>query len=585
MKYLKYYLSALLILIVILVSGGKGVKAFSSNLDFGALSPRFQYLLDEDDVIIPFEFELFEVYDYPSLAEDNDYNLRLIQVNYDGSYVKQLATYRPDFEIVGSTITTTSLDQTAISSDTEDEFIVLYDLPFMAITSVEVNSVTLISDAYEVLYDSDIHQYTIRILFNSSNTGDTITINYTYETETDYRAELYYGWEGLQFDDNNIAFYQLMIDGIVIWSGAVMLPPQDNYLPYGAYGVEVGEFLVEDGEVASDVGGFTDQTQFTSYEDDRYIILHYRIPEALVYPAYMTFRVTDVINNTLIDAFTTETILQVQGGGTTNFKNAFVVIPIDNTISKGLKIDYPVSYNDSYKLLLSDLYVEGSYYFAIDDAGSLLGGSTVVWNIVSDDKDPFELYLAHYELKLDSRQRANFNKNSLVIVEGYTTIMAKDYDVNISFVEPLNSINISYSVEYYADLDLLEGDTSYFTWRVQPLFLPYTLDVSDFNINMKEVYLYGGERGVASDLADLRTSFGMSDSDGGIAFSILILVVINSLLLFVTRATFIFGITNITVVSVLDFFGFVPMWFIMAVILLAILGVKLTSGGGVDSYE
>lgn len=589
MKYLKYYLVLIVVIIGVLVSGDREVNAFGLGFDFGPLSPRFQYLLDENDIIIPFEFELLEIFDSLELAENNDYILNLNQVTYEGYYIKRLEVFRPEFNVYSSDIQYLILTQTALSpSYTDSEFIVLYGLDFIDISSISVNSIVLSETDYNVGFNDDLGEYVIGFVASASILGDTIDITYTKEASTDYVAELYYDWSGLQWGEGtnvNVLFYQLRLDGLVIWSGAVMRHPHDNYLDYDVYGIEIGEFLiVGDGTVDSEVGGFTDQSQFTSYGDDRYIILHYRLPSTLVYPNFMSIRVTDIINNTLVDVFTTEDLLQVQGGNSINFYNSFIIIPIDNTISEGLWIEYPISYNDDYDLLLDEDYTEGSYYFAIDDGGTLLDGASVVWNIVEGDKDPFELYLSHYELNLNSLQRAIFYKNSSLIYDGYTTVLAKDVDVGDSYIDQINESNITYSAQYYPDSDLLEGDSSYFTWRVQPLFMPYSLDVADFSINMKQIYIYGEERGVEADIESLRTIFGMSDEAGGIFISIFTLMFINLGLLFITRVTFIYAVTNVVVVSVLAFFSLIPIWFIMAVILLSALGIKLSSGGA-ESYE
>ena len=114
--------------------------------------------------------------------------------------------------------------------------------------------------------------------------------------------------------------------------------------------------------------------------------------------------------------------------------------------------------------------------------------------------------------------------------------------------------------------------------------MPYSLVTTDFNINMVGYYVYGDERGVEADIESLRTAFGMTDEVGGIIFSIFILFFVNGALLFLTRATFIFAITNIAVIGVLSSLSLIPIWFVMAVLLIAGLGIKLNSGG-VDSYE
>ena len=587
MKYLKFYVLSLIVLIGFIVSGNEEVYAYSINFDFGNNSPRFQYLYDEDNELIPFEFEIFEYFDNALEANNNDFYLSLEQVTYNGEFIKQLSYYnQPDFNVLDSDLDIINFEHTAIGSIIDSEIILLYDIDFNSISNIEVNGVSLSETDYELIYSDYYEGYLIALDYGVSIVGDTITVYYVYDSSNSYVADIYYDWSGLQFNDNNIAFYRLILDETIIWAGAVMLPPQDSYLPYDTYGIEVGDFLVEgDGTVDSDLYGFTDQTQFTSYEDDRYLILHYRIPTASV--ADIKFiKVIDIINNTQFDSISTDDILNMQGGGTVNFANSFIVVPIDGILSDGLATGISF-YDASYDFLSNEGYDEGSYYFSMidpDTGDSFMTGSSVVWNVTTGINLPFDLYLSHDNLNVNSLQRVIFYKYSEIINTGYETKFAKDFNLSDSYVEVLNDTTTGYSVEYYPDEDLLEGETSYFSWRVKPLFMPYSLDVDDFTISMREDYIYGENRGIGAEIETLRTVFGMSDDTGGIIFSIFILVFINGILLFITRENLIYAVSNLAVVGVLSYLSLIPMWFIMAVVLLAFLGFKLNSGGA-DSYE
>ena len=579
MKYFKYVLGLTLVLIGFAVSINKDVEAISINFDFGNLSPRFQYLYDDNDELIPFEFEFFDNFDNPSEVEN--FNVVVEQVTYDGVFIKNLVNEGTDYTILNSTITAVTETYTAVGLLAHIEYLDISYLDYININAVAVGGTVISVDDWSI--DEETNMLTIAP--NITTTGDSIIVTYLKENSDTYRYELNYDWSGLQFDDNNIIFYRVKLDQYILFTGAVMRQPQYN-LTYDVYGVEFGEFLVEENGLVD----FEDQDDFTSHlNTDRYMILHYRIPQALINVyGYKTIVITDIINNTTEETFTTDDILSLQGlsdiTNATDFINSFIVIPLDQTISGGLDTSYDII-DERFNVFLNE-YTEGSYYIGMVEPATpttLLDGSSAVWNIMDDEHNPFEFIQTLSDVSLDQLQRLTFYKHSELIYSGYTTTYARDIYKAIDYSSNINETNYTYAASYYPSDVLSVGDNSYTAWYVEPSFMPYSLDPSDFTIEMDDYYTIVDEAGIAGDIDTMRTMWGMSDSNGAIIFSIVIIAAINIIILMKYKSGFIIAITNLVLVSVLSFLGFIPMWFIMGVVLISILGFMYSMSGGVSN--
>lgn len=577
MKYFKGFLVLIILGVFGLVFKGiEDVKAISINFDFGNNSPRFQYLYDDNDELILFDFEVFDNFDSPDDIEN--INITLDQVTYDGVFIKTLKVFTTDYYIFNSTVLPVTEWYVATEGLIYMENIYIGDLSYIEIQAVQVNAALL--DEIQWYIDGDY----LVIYGNNTTIGDDIVVHYRKEFSDSYKDELIYDWSGLQRDSNEIFFYRVRLDELILLSGAVMEEPQ-NDLTYDTYGIEFNQYLIEDNGLVD----FTDQSDFTNYLDtDRYMILHYRIPQALINVyGNRSIYITDLITNTIEEIYTTDDILSLQMLSditqATDFINSFIVIPLDETVSGGLLTSYDII-DDRFDSFLH-AYEEGSYYIAIFDGATTYYGASAVWNIMQENKDPFELDLSMSEVTLTDLQRVMFHKNSELLYSGYTTTVAQDMSKGVSYVDNINASNYYFSASYYPYELATVGDIITFKWYVEPSFMPYSLDPSDFTIEMEQTYLIIEERGLDADIDTLRTTLGMGDTIGGAIFSIMVIFFINLMLLRLTKSLFIFSIVDLTLVGLFSYLGFLSMWFIMGIVLLALLGIKLAMGSGGGNYE
>ena len=581
---MKKFMYVILFMVIVVLGIGVNIKTdvkaiMTPNFDFEVNSPRFQYLMDDNNILITYDFTLLEYFD--SIDDVSNIVVTLNQVTYDGSYVKRLETFETDFKAVGgSSIDYLTETRTAVGDYTQTEYLMFDDINIIGVTGVTVEGVSLTTSDYAYSEELDA----VVIANSWSTTGNEIIVSYTSVGGSNYYADLVYDWSDIQWEDNNIIFYQLKLSNFVIFTGSVMLPPQNSSLTYGTFGIEIGEFLVED----SGEPDFSDQSDFTSYLiKDEYIIMHYRIPIGYSNQFdYRVIKITDINSNTIEDVFTTTQIAILQGGTTEDFVNSYIIIPLTENIPEGLVTWFP-QINDYYDMFLHNFNV-GSFIFAIEDqtsGNSLLSASSVVINIMEDLKNPFELVALKENISAGDKQRILFYKHNELISTSYSTIYNIDSRTGYSFTSYLNIKDETYSGSIIIPEDAIEDSCSSVYWYLDPIFLPYSLDVTDYTIELEESYCIINQNDFGGKLDNFLIDYAMEDELGSSLFSIIVLIIVNILMLFITKSTFIFSTVNIVVMGGLIALVNIPIWVSIILVLIALLGIKLVVTGGGNSYE
>ena len=576
-------------LLVSMILTGKGlfneVDAVSMNFDYGNISPRFQYLEDDEGVLIPFEFEVFE--EFVNKRDIENIDIRLQQVTYGGRVVRTLHNFTTDYVNSDSYINTPSF--TIPLANVGGMFIInlTYNIPdfdYEYIDKVTIAGNIIDPDYY---FTSESEEY-LYILDTAYVVDDEVKVYYAHELENTYVSQLQYDWSDINWfykvllDYEDIIFYRVVYNELVLITGAVMQTPERE-LTYDVANVEFGTFLVwDDGE--HDPYEFDDYTSYLNKDD--YWILHYRIPQTVIDASeYININITDINTATSEDTFTTNNITSLQGCNTEDCLNSFILIPLDQEISRGLQTSDDV-FNDVFDPFFYE-YEEGSFFIAMTDpfdAGAYLSSATVVWNIMTTSYKPFELGLYKSELSLGDKQRVVFYKNSTLISSSYTTIEAYDYDIDFNFADTLNLTDLDYSITYEHDVDMEEEEVGFFYWELEPIYVPYSLTESDYPIKMLEYYTITEPLTIDGHLENWLIYYAFDTVVGGAIFSAFVLLFVNLLLLMVTREMFVYAFVNIVVVLFLSFTGLIPLWLIIGMFMLGIIGFKLSMSGG-SSYE
>jgi len=576
---MKKIISLFLILLLMLLGFniGKEVKAISLNFEYGNISPRFQYLEDDSGDLILFEGVIYDMFDTPEDIESID--IVLEQVTYEGEFLKNLKIFEIDYELYNSSISTLTSDPFIAGDDIYfEEYLYVKELNYVTINSVYVNGLLLSSGNWELDEAGEF----IKLTASSSDIGDSITVMYRYENSTSYKDILNYDWSGLNFVFDEVLFYRVRYNEFILFTGAVMETPKAE-LTYDTYNIEFGRFISQDNGLVD----FSEQSDFTSYLDEEdYWILHYRIPEGLINVGqYKNIRIRDINSNTLEEGFNTNNILSLQGGSDYNFANSFIIIPLTETLGEGLIITNDFL-NSRYDYFLHD-YPEGSYFIAIEDQlmeNDLLASASVVWNIV-EDENPFELILLKDEISIIDLQRVTFLKTSELFSSTYNTTLAKDYGLAVSYVDEINATDYTYAISYYLEQDTITDVCILVGWTLEPVFVPYELNVEDYSINLRDQYCTIEETDIAGHINNSLIYYALDDEVGSVIFVIFVLIFANTILILSTKATFIYAFVNLVVVLILAFMGLIPMWLILGLFILGFIGFKISLSGGGISYE
>lgn len=581
---MKKFVYVLLFSVLIIIGVGIGVEtdieanALGMNFDIELNSPRFQYLEDDNGSIIPFDLFLLDEFDTPEEADNVVVTMN--QVKYNGTYVKRLEEFETNYEAIEDHIDSSSITVHAIGVLLSLEVFYLGGLNILDVTAVKVEG-TYIGDVY---FSYDEETESLIIMAGQTVLSDEIIIYYNVYVSATYQSLIYYNWQDIQWNDENIIFYQLKLDNFVIFTGSVMRTPKSNLLPYDDYAIEIGEFLsVDDG-----YADFSDQSDFTSYlPQDEYIILHYRLPSTLTYPNFMTIAITDINSNTSAGGFTTEDVIVLQGGeGNADNFNSYIILPINNELGEGLVTWYP-QINNYYNSVMLPTFEEGSYLFTITNqytGHSLLAVSSVVWNLMPTLKDPFEMSAFKDKISAGDLQRILFYKHSELISSSYDTVLAYDSRTGRDFTDFLNTKDITYGGSYYIQDEAIVDSCTTVVWNLEPTFLPYSLDVGDYKIELSDSYCIVGDNNIAGIIDNFLIDYAMETELGGFLFSSIILLIVNITLIFITRSSFIFSIVNVVVMLGLSFLVVIPLWLIIALTMVALFGMKLVIAGG-SKYE
>lgn len=564
------------------ISANKVSAVGVSNFDFGNISPRFQYLRNTSGSLINFDFEFYDIFDYDD--EITSINLRLDQINHKGGYVKNLQYFNPKFTVTDSDF---KCDVESFIAVELDGFNEKFDMSsgdlqrrVLEIQNVYIQSNRIPDTNYYVDVYGDL------VIFDTYISGlNDVDVYYCYENSDDYSANITYDWSDLDFTLSNIAFYRLKYNNIIIWTGAVMRTPRASMITETInYGLEIGDFLVESDGTPS----FSDQNDFTyNLIEDDYLILHYNAPE--LNPQLTdndVIRFIDIESNTIEESFTLEDVFSFQGGNLGDFKDSFVPLTIDGIMIPALLTDFD-HINDAY---LYTEFTAGSYLPVMvyaPNSFSLTDYASTVINITDTLSFPFELNLLKKTITLNDIQRLTFRVNHVDISKAYETTEARDNGNITNYIDLLNLTPISFSVGYKPADTLVNGDEVGVHWKLKPKFLPYSIDTSEFAIELTDSYIIDDEvLDVKGNINNLFVYYGNGDETGKALISIFIVLLANmALALWLkARAFIIYAIVNSALILLASVLGFVPIWFLIGIGILIMISViiAVNSGGGVE---
>lgn len=442
------------------------------------------------------------------------------------------------------------------------------------------------SMVFEQEEDTDDTTYKIDIEQLDSN-GNVINILHTdyidpedpFTTGT-YSDSIFYALPLLTrsvtdiLDENEIVFYRILYNSIVLYTGGVMIRPEFSEIESSR--IEFGDYVYNSGGTVDS----EDQTQFTYNINNQNVIpFHYRFNsdiEAQGVDNYIMIR--DLSTMTTEFSLDSSDILTLQGGSDIDYRNSFIPIFISDSYPDFLRPDiFDRDYNNilSYDLGLGSylVYLEGATFNYITDSEA-----TALLNVSNLDKT-FNLVVNYSTLDLLKKQKVTFLKDNEESDSVYTTITARDQSVLDDWSTDVDSVfnfNLAYSV-----LQTLETGTNVeVLWELEPTILPFSITTSNYIISDIGDYTIAGQTDIGTSITSSIDWFGWNN-ELGLVFVSVAIIIIASLIMSALKVEFMVTLlVDGALLGMLSFIGFLPLWLIIGEVVIIALGIMLKFGKG-----
>ena len=236
------------------------------------------------------------------------------------------------------------------------------------------------------------------------------------------------------------------------------------------------------------------------------------------------------------------------------------------------------SYNHNF---FYDLEI-GSYLIYISDHSGIYvtdSEATALLNIANSDK-AFELIIGYENLQLNQKQKATFKKDNEISDSVYTTTIARDQALlnNWSiYVDETMIKVISFSLLQTLDID----DFVTVVWQLEPTVLPYSISTSGYLIVELQDYIVTDSTTVGQSLNTTVSWFGFDNTLGLVFVSLTIIIIVNLIMAGLKLELIISLIVNGSLLGLLSFIGFLPLWLLIGELIIIALGIMLKLGKGV----
>lgn len=459
------------------------------------------------------------------------------------------------------------------TTDTND------DLLFLAMT-------------FEQNYDTEDQSYKIDIqqLNSFGNVVNTLKTNYVDPADPNstglYSATMVYDWSDKTVVDalnnNEVVFYRIIYnDSIVLYTGGAMLRPE--FIEYESNKVEFGDYIYNTGSLVRSY----DQTQFTyNLESDILMSFHYRYNEDILdIGTDLSILIRDLSTMTGEFFISGEEILLLQGGTDIDYRNSFIPIFLSDQIPSFLENDVnglsdynSILYYDlevgSYLVYL-DRYIEGTSY---DDI-IIDSESSAILNIANSDSS-FILEVIYDNITINKKQQIIFFKDNENSDSVYSTVESYDNALMESWNSYLNS-QFLFKIGYSPLSTLDTGDYINVIWELEPTTLPFDLIESDYTISNNSLYYITDSVGTTESITTSMDWFGWNNEIGLLFVSVAILAISNIIMTFLKVEISVIIVVNGSILALLSFIGFLPVWLLIGEMIILALGVgsKLIKGG------
>jgi len=376
----------------------------------------------------------------------------------------------------------------------------------------------------------------------------------------------------LSLELGELVFYEIDVDYSTVMRGAIMEYPEHQ--PSGLY-TEFDYYMYND-------------VPLTRYSQDHHnddlMIIHYRINTIGTDATERVnkIRIFDFVSATPLVEYTRGMLYDIQGHNE-NYDATSDVLKGDVT--------FMVLSSDYNELLDNPLKPYGSSALTYPNPNGLDELQNTHLNAILMKQIPsVELYSSD-STRFYSPNPFVFSISPSVFLGGKITLNAlPSSDFSTDYIETTdikdNSQPLSVPSEFYNE-DILytyevsetleEGDTVGVTWT---LTTAYGDEVEIF-----DTYTVDGSSDTIARFLDFLDYYGLSNNTGKIFVSLVLLVIVNIIITLIARVLIVYAISNMAVISLLSFAGFIPEYMMaISAFIIAMMFIRVLMRGGTE-YE
>lgn len=398
----------------------------------------------------------------------------------------------------------------------------------------------------------------------------------------DYEPEVLGLYYEIQFNDNftkirfpdgeNIAFYRIVYNELVIYSGAVMKRP--IYESMESNTIEMMDYVYNSGGLPV----VTDHEQYTINEND-YFIIHHRFDEDYATdPSYdLDIVIHDLSSGVLSGVISTSSILGTQlfNGDLVddgiNVRNSFILVTTNGEIPPFAICDFDLL-NDSYGAIVN-LGV-GTYQVSLkNNSGNWVYSPKTPLNIANEDNTIFDINMSSNYYEVADQLRVTFFRDNANSNNAYDTTIADDSMVGSFGISAIDEFTTTKTINYDMSDIAEDGDLGTVTWTLVTSGVFGAPNTTYYKITVIDHYDVIDNPSVEGRIFNLLGSFNLNNEIGYMLIVFGVFLLLNIGLALIRSPLSAYVITDVLLLVFFIFLGFVPVWFSVMLGMLILVGL------------
>lgn len=438
---------------------------------------------------------------------------------------------------------------------------------------------------------SDLDTYedfsvSVQRLDSNGNVTETIH-NATITSDGDGEASFEYEFED-DFEEHGFP-YQVKFEGTTVMKGFVAEAPSEDFRSEGDYR---GSFeAVAMGKVVYNEGGEgllhdAEKHEQVLTEHGDYMLLHYRLPVASEDDEHI-IRIFDENNEETEITISSEDIYEFQGNTDEDARRSFILV---NTSGEELDFIDDRAYSQSYEEnnpFEADID-KGVYTYELEDTVDVdtYEGESV-WLVGEDGEEEFDLYADRTNIREGHNIRWNVIRNTEEIADVYNEHIFLDVPTQDDYGDEIaEAYEENTLIRYRVSDEIGVGEEGSVNWFIEKTLEDDSvvdwqngISGSEYTFDYEKDYEIRTPDEIEDALTDLLDNIGLGDEAGQILFSMISIIAVSAFLAFTGVSSIVILIANFGLIGVFALIGFIPLWLIIGLIMLAVAGLFVAFKG------